>query len=95
MKKQIYVIAYDVVDDRKRNRVAKALERLGQRVNLSVFECALTPRGFSGLRKKIAGLIDKRTDTVIYYPLCLDCRAGAVSDGVPVYRLDDRIVWSA
>lgn len=36
-----YLICYDVTDDRDRNRVARLLERYGDRVQYSVFEVHL------------------------------------------------------
>lgn len=68
------VIAYDVVCDRRRGRIAKLLEGYGERVNYSVFECELRPRQFDTLHRRIELLIDSREDRIRYYELCLDCR---------------------
>jgi CRISPR-associated endonuclease Cas2 len=38
-----YLVCYDVVLDRRRNKVAHILEGYGLRVQKSVFECVLTP----------------------------------------------------
>ena len=35
------VVAYDIIDDKRRNRVAKTMEDYGTRVQYSVFECVL------------------------------------------------------
>lgn len=41
-KKNFIVVAYDVSDDRRRSHVVKLLEKVGIRVNYSVFECMLS-----------------------------------------------------
>lgn len=72
-KKLFCVIAYDIVDDRRRNRVVKIVEKNGIRVNYSVFECMFTDIQLKKVQEKIATLINTKEDTVIYYPLCVDC----------------------
>ena len=36
-----YLVCYDIVSDRRRNKVSKLLEAYGLRVQKSVFECVL------------------------------------------------------
>lgn len=72
-KKIFCVIAYDIMDDRRRNRVVKVIERYGTRVNYSVFECMFTNVQFKHTQEKIAKLIKFKEDSVIYYPICVDC----------------------
>ena len=38
----IYVISYDIDDDKRRNKISKVLEEYGVRVLESVFECRRT-----------------------------------------------------
>lgn len=75
-KKKFYVVAYDLKSDRNRNKVSKILEKYGVRANFSVFECMFTAKQLEQVKERIARLIDKRTDRVIYYPLCLNCHTG-------------------
>lgn len=72
-KKNFIVVAYDVSDDRRRNHVTKILEKVGVRVNYSVFECMLTDKQYMNLKKSILSEIDMQEDNVVYYPICLDC----------------------
>ena len=67
------VIAYDIVCDRRRQRLAKLLSGYGERVNFSVFECDLKPRQFDRLQQRIAKSINPDEDRVRFYELCLDC----------------------
>lgn len=69
----LYVIAYDIVSDKRRNKVAQLLEEYGLRVNFSVFECMFTDRQLSIVQQRIGELIDTKEDTVIYYPCCMNC----------------------
>lgn len=72
-KKQFWVIAYDIVDDRNRNRIANFLEKHGQRVNYSVFECILTDSQFEKVKKQIEKWMDTDDDRIVYYPICVNC----------------------
>ena len=68
------VIAFDIVDDRIRYRVVKALRRYAVRVQKSVFEsAALSATDFQRLREEIEELIDPKVDAVRYYLLCGSC----------------------
>ena len=72
-KKNFIVIAYDIADDRRRNHVVKLLEKVGTRVNFSVFECMLTDNQYTKLQQTIKKEIKPKEDLVIYYPMCLNC----------------------
>ena len=66
----LYVIAYDIADDRRRENVATLLSGYGPRVQLSVFECELAARREAGqLRGKLRELIDPVEDQIRMYPL--------------------------
>lgn len=68
------VIAFDIVDDRTRYRVVKALRRYAVRVQKSVFEASeLKPKAFQRLRQEVERLIDADQDKVRYYFLCGSC----------------------
>lgn len=79
---QFTVIAYDVVDDRRRLRVMKAVENFGDRVQDSVYEVLLERPVFERLRRRIADLIDPKEDTVRYYHLCAACCSRIERDGI-------------
>ena len=72
-KKNFIVVAYDISDDRRRSRVAKILEKIGVRINFSVFECLLTDSQYERLKTDISKQINSREDQVVYYPICLNC----------------------
>jgi len=69
-----YLVCFDIVDDRARNRVVKCLKAYGERVQKSVFECAnLTEEKFLKMKNRLEGLISDQEDTIRYYPLCRGC----------------------
>lgn len=72
-KKNFVVVAYDVSDDRRRSHVVKVLEKVGVRVNYSVFECMLTDIQYKRLQSTLLSKIKLKEDTIIYYPICVDC----------------------
>ena len=69
----LIVISYDLPNDRRRTRLANALEDFGVRVQYSVFECLLTPDQIERLRTRMASLLDPAEDSVRIYRLCQDC----------------------
>jgi CRISPR-associated protein Cas2 len=72
-RKKFTVIAYDVTEDKRRNKVADLLELHGTRRNKSVFECMLTDSQLNKIRAELPKLIDATTDTVLIYRICLNC----------------------
>lgn len=71
--KNIYIVAYDIVSNKRRRMISKLLEAHGVRMNKSVFECFLLPVTFKKLEKSISNIIDSKKDSVLYYPLCRSC----------------------
>ncbi len=67
------MVAYDVVEDRRRGKVAAVLLDFGVRVQYSVFECALTRAERGRLLERLRALIDPAEDAVSLYPLCRRC----------------------
>ncbi|MBW3083112.1 CRISPR-associated endonuclease Cas2 [Bifidobacterium phasiani] len=63
--KRSYLVAYDVIDDRRRNHVSKILMTCGERVQHSVFLLEVRPSKILDVRKRIEGEIDLETDSVL------------------------------
>jgi len=72
-KRLFCVVAYDVSDDKRRNRVVKVLEKHGVRVNYSVFECMFTESRYVKVQEELKNKINEKEDTIIYYPICVNC----------------------
>lgn len=80
-ERHLVLVAYDIADPRRLQRVARELEALGERVQKSVFECGLTPDGLLALRERLRALIDPQEDHVLLQPLCPHCRQSFVWQG--------------
>jgi CRISPR-associated protein Cas2 len=68
-----FVVAYDIVQDRRRNKVMNTLKNFGLRAQYSVFECELTAHRADQLWQQLSSLIDPRRDRIHMYPLCDAC----------------------
>jgi CRISPR-associated protein Cas2 len=69
----LVTVAYDVVDDARRDRLHNRLQDFGTPVQYSVFECLLEEGDLARLRAAIDGLIDRTEDRVRIYLLCEGC----------------------
>ena len=70
-----YCICYDIKDDRRRIRVAKALMDFGERVQFSVFEANLSPEELARLIRRVSQILHPEEDNFRLYPLCAACRS--------------------
>ena len=68
-----YIISYDIPDDGRRNKLAKALKGFGTRVQYSVFEAHLNKTEFKELKREVGNIIDSSEDSVRCYSLCNTC----------------------
>jgi CRISPR-associated protein Cas2 len=68
-----FVVAYDIVQDRRREKVMNTIKNFGLRVQYSVFECELTTQRADQLLERLRALINPRRDRVNMYPLCDAC----------------------
>jgi len=77
------VIRYDIPDNKRRLKVAKTLlDNGGERVQLSVFECHITPRYYERLRQRLERLYKAEEDSLRFYVLCETCQPKTVYMGV-------------
>jgi CRISPR-associated protein Cas2 len=68
-----FIVAYDISSDSKRTKAAKILEDFGLRIQYSVFECDLNTKELNELKKRLSELINKKSDSVFFVPLCQSC----------------------
>ena len=78
-----YIIAYDIENDKIRNKVSKILEGYGVRLQKSVFECKLSKTALKKLEKELETLIDRKKDSVIFFKNCQKCVRQRIMLGVP------------
>jgi CRISPR-associated protein Cas2 len=73
MGRQFVVVAYDVPDDRRRQRLHDALLNYGSAVQYSVFECLAGEKELARMKSQVRRIIKPRLDHVRYYYLCRAC----------------------
>lgn len=70
MEKQfIGLMIYDIVDNKRRNKMVKCLEAYGVRVQKSAFEALLTRRQYDKMLSESSRLIDEAVDSLRVYVL--------------------------
>ncbi|MDZ4350263.1 MAG: CRISPR-associated endonuclease Cas2 [Xanthomonadaceae bacterium] len=70
----LVLVCYDVSTEtpegrRRLRRVAKACERVGQRVQKSVFECRVDQMRYEALERSLLDIIDDTKDCLRFYRL--------------------------
>jgi CRISPR-associated protein Cas2 len=82
LESTLYIVAYDIADDRRRTKVHKLLCGYGDWTQYSLFECWLTKQHLIELQAKLKPLT-KSGDSVRFYPLCKSCVARVETYGSP------------
>lgn len=86
----LYLVCYDIVDDRRRTRVSKLLEAYGLRVQKSVFETMLDEKQYEKLEKRLLKLLNVAEDQLRFYPLPPHYRVKVKVLGIkPDFAIDD------
>lgn len=88
----LIAVAYDVRDDKRRTKLADALENFGKRVQLSVFECLLEEPQVERMRRAIERIIAAEEDSVRIYRLFGACEPKVEVLGLGV-RTEDPDVY--
>jgi CRISPR-associated protein Cas2 len=65
----LYVVTYDVSDDKRWRKVFKLMRGYGDHVQYSVFRCELNERERVELMEKLTGAIKADEDQVLLFPL--------------------------
>ena len=85
----VFVVAYDVADDRRRTRVHKKLKGYGEALQYSLFKCMLSPTTRVRLRTELWELLNLGEDRVLLVDL--GPAGGRTADAMEVWGkpLDD------
>ena len=79
MSGSLYLVSYDIVDDKRRNKLARVLQGYGNRVQYSVFECRLSKGQAKELELKARPFVKiDKGDSLRIYILCKSCEAEIV-----------------
>ena len=66
MARNIWLVCYDICDDKRRQKVFRALEGFGDRLQHSVWRCVLDRRGRIELEAALAEAIHHREDQILF-----------------------------
>ncbi len=78
-----YAIAYDIPEDKRRNKVYKLLKGFGKWTEYSLFECFLTKKELLLLKSKLEKHLNAKSDRVRIYSLCENCLGKVETVGLP------------
>ena len=67
------IVAYDIADPKRLNKVAKIIKDYGVRVQKSIFEVNVDGRRFNEMKVRVEDIIEASEDGVKYFPLCEKC----------------------
>lgn len=68
-RKFIVLMIYDIVDNKRRNKMVKCLEAYGVRVQKSAFEALLNRRQYEKMLRESSILIEEAVDSLRVYVL--------------------------
>lgn len=75
------LIAYDIADNKRRNRLSKLLEGYGRRVQESVFECFVSLSEVNKLYEQVKRRVKHSEDSVRFYWIPSDALAKTLTIG--------------
>lgn len=79
---RLYVISYDISENKIRNKISKLLEGYGRRVQYSVFECRLKDSSYVTLYQSLLDfVINSDTDSIRIYRICNICETKIITIG--------------
>lgn len=64
--RNVYVVCYDIANDRRLRKVYKTMRGFGDHIQLSVFRCELSPRERVELIAELAPIINHDEDQVLF-----------------------------
>ena len=67
--RSIILVSYDIVEDKRRNKIFKKLKGYGEALQYSLFHCILTPSERLRMRSDLWPLIDHRADRLVLIDL--------------------------
>src|SRR5438552_641869 len=79
----LYVVAYDIPDDKRRTKVHRTLKGFGKWTEFSLFECFLTRKELLIMRAKLDKYLDGACDRVRIYTICETCLGKIDTLGIP------------
>jgi len=67
--RRVYLVAYDIADDKRLRKVFKKMSGFGEHLQYSVFQCELSDKERIEMMAALNPLIDHREDQVLIFTL--------------------------
>ena len=83
------IVAYDIANPKRLNRVARVMKDYGLRVQKSIFEVEATEVVFAEMKHRAEQVMVREEDGVKYFPLCDRCADTLIAMGVSGALPDD------
>jgi len=78
----LYIVAYDVPNDRVRSRLADVLSKYGERIQYSVFEIHLEPLAVASFKRDVSDVLRRGTrGECRAYRICPTCHDASFAIG--------------
>lgn len=69
MNEHLYLVTYDIRDPKRWRQVFKLMKGFGEWLQLSVFQCRLSPRRHAELVQQLDDVISRRVDALLIIDL--------------------------
>ena len=70
----LYLVAYDISNDKRRTKVHRTLCGFGQWTQYSFFECFLDEKELISLEHRLNNILNEQKDNVRIYRICASCQ---------------------
>ena len=88
----MFIITYDISDDKVRTKFSKFLKKFGHRMQYSVFRISNSPRVISNIKKEIQHRFEKKftgSDSIVIFQTCKGCSQNTMKFGYAKTEDDD------
>jgi CRISPR-associated protein Cas2 len=69
IEERLYIVTYDIADNRRWRRIFKLMHRYGRWLQLSVFQCRLTARRRAEMAMRLEAAMNMKEDHVLILDL--------------------------
>jgi len=82
--------ASEILDDKRRTKIANVLKDYGKRVQYNVFECELSEKVIRKMVRELLKYVKVEEDSLRLYRVCKECRDNIETYGISTSCIDDK-----
>jgi CRISPR-associated protein Cas2 len=90
---RLWYVSYDIAHAKRLRKTAKTLEQYGERVQKSLFLCAMSAEQTHSLTQKLQQIYDPTEDRMMLRPVCRTCRQATKTQGMGGYPERQQPFW--